>query len=76
MATRTGASSILQHTRAICRIVGIYGVQGLFAYTGSAQLRDAVNLLVVACQAYEALDNIPGQIDRQAPYGAEDEAGS
>lgn len=75
MAQRTGASSILRSARQICRIVGIYGLGGLLTYTTNQQLVDAVSALVVACQAYEALDNIPAQIDRNAPYGAEDVSG-
>lgn len=70
--TRTGASSILFATRVICRQVGKYGVAGITAATTPA-FGAAVSALVVACQAWEALDDYPGQIDETAPLGVGDE---
>lgn len=70
--TRTGASTILRSSRTICRMVGLYGTAGIAAATNPS-FAAAVNALVVACQAFEALDNYPGQIDQVAPQGPEDE---
>lgn len=71
--TRTGASTILASTRRICRMVGLYGTQGITAAT-TPEFGAAVAALVVACQAFEALDNYPGEIDQVAPQGPEDQA--
>lgn len=69
--TVNGASTILASTRKICRMVGLYGPQGIAAAT-NAQFAAAVVALVAACQAFEALDDEPGQIDRIDPQGVED----
>jgi hypothetical protein len=75
MAARTGASSILEASRKICRMVGLYGTSGFQALTEDEVFTAAVAALAAACQAFEALDDYPGQIDRTAPIGAGDEGG-
>lgn len=75
MARRDGHSVILLLARQLCRKVGRYGTAGVVAYTGSAALGAAVEAVRVACMAWEALDNYPGEIDEVAPDGAEDVAG-
>lgn len=69
--SRTGTSSIYYLAKKICRIVGVYGASDLSSRT-SAEFAAAVTALVVACHAFEALDNYPFQIDRVAPAGPED----
>lgn len=58
-------------TRKICKMVGMFGTQGIAAAT-TPQFVAAVAALVIACQAFEALDNYPGEIDNVAPAGVED----
>lgn len=67
-----GTSSILSGSRLICRMVGRFGVARFTANT-TPEFGAAVAALVVACQAFEALDNYAGQIDKVAPDGPEDE---
>jgi hypothetical protein len=67
----TGTSSILGASRVICRMVGRFGT-ARFALATTPQFAAAVVALVAACQAFEALDNEPGQIDGSAPDGPED----
>lgn len=73
MASRNGASSIIAATRTICRMVGLYGVGGLQQRTGHPVFVAAVQTLVMACQAWEALDDYPGEIDQTLPTGVGDE---
>lgn len=73
MATRTGASTIISASRTICRMVGIYGTGGLLQRTQAPAFQAAVLALVAACQAWEALDDYPGEIDQTLPTGAGDE---
>jgi hypothetical protein len=54
-------------------MVGKYGLGGLLVKTGSAEMVAAVNALVGACQAFDMLDDYPGQIDQTLPTGIEDE---
>lgn len=69
--SRNGSSTIIKASRLICRMVGTYGVFGLSEKTDPAFVA-AVNGLVVACNAFTALDDFPGQVDRSAPYTSED----
>lgn len=69
-----GASTILKSTRKICRMVGKYGVTGIQTAT-TPEFALAVSALVLACQAFEALDNEPGEIDPVDPAGPEDPTG-
>lgn len=70
--TVTGVSSILVGTRLICRMVGRFGTAALAEAT-TPELAVAVGALVVACHAFEALDNYPGEMENVAPDGPEDE---
>jgi len=69
--TVNGVSTILRSSRKICRMVGRFGAAPLGAATTPA-FQAAVVALVVACQAFDALDNYPGEIDLTAPDGPED----
>lgn len=71
MPTRTGSASIISLTRHICRLVGTFGAGDLAART-SPEFAAAVLALVAVCNAFEAADNFPGQIDRVPPAGPED----
>lgn len=70
---RDGTSTILQASRTICRMAGLFGLARFGARTSPAFMA-AVQALVIACQAFEALDDQPGEIDETAPLGVEDEA--
>lgn len=68
---RTGTPSVIALARKICRLVAVYGAFDLEAKTSPA-FKLAVDALVVACHAFEAADNYPGEIDFVAPEGPED----
>jgi len=70
--SRTGVPTIIKAARRICRMVGVWGAGNLESSTTPA-FAAAVAALVLACQAFEALDDFPAQIDRTAPFGPEDE---
>lgn len=69
--SRTGTSTIYYLARKICRMVALYGASDLGTRV-SAEFQTAVLALVAACQAFEALDNLPFQVDRISPAGPED----
>lgn len=69
--SRTGVPTIVALARKICRLVAIYGAGNLQSST-SPEFNLAIIGLVTACQALEALDDFPMQIDRSAPFGPED----
>jgi hypothetical protein len=69
--TKTGTPTIIKLARRICRLKGSWGASDLQAKTTPA-FKAAVDALVIACMAFEALDEQPAQIDRVAPYGPED----
>lgn len=69
--TIDGVSSIYQASRVICRLVGRFGTAALSQRTTPA-FAAAVTALVAACQAFDALDNYPLEVDDTAPLGAED----
>lgn len=71
MSSRTGSSTVIRLTRKICRVVGVYRAADLPLRT-TVQFAVAVNALIAACQAWEALDDQPGEIDAVAPLGSED----
>lgn len=72
MATkRDGTATILKGARLICRMLGLYGVTGFAART-TPQFAAAVVALELACTAFDALDNYPGEIDAVPPVGVED----
>ncbi len=70
--SRTGSPTIIALARKICRIVAIFGA-GDLATKATPEFRTAVLLLVAACQAFEALDDFPGQIDATAPIRADED---
>lgn len=67
--TRTGSSTIIRIVRKICSIVGRFGA-GDLATRATPEFATAVFALVAACQAFEALDDFPGQVDATAPIRA------
>jgi len=69
--TRTGTSTIYYLAKKICKMTALYGATDLASRT-SAEFAAAVAALVLACQAFEALDNYPFQVDRVSPAGPED----
>lgn len=69
--SRTGTSSIYYLAKKICSLVGKYGASDLASRT-SDEFAAAVAALVIACHAFEALDNYPFQVDRISPAGPED----
>jgi hypothetical protein len=69
--SRTGTSSIYYLAKKICRMVALYGASDLSTRV-SPEFATAVTALVAACHAFEALDNLPFQVDRIAPAGPED----
>lgn len=71
MAQKTGTSSIIKFVRKICKMKNIYGAVDLQART-SAEYAAAVDALILACAAFEALDDFPAEIDATTPYGVED----
>ena len=68
---RTGTPTIIKLSRKICSIATQYGAFDLEAKTSPA-FKLAVDALIVACHAFEALHNYPGEIDYVAPDGPED----
>ncbi len=62
----TGSSTIIRLSRKICSIVGRFGA-GDLSTRATPEMAAAVNALVLACAAFEALDDFPGQIDATAP---------
>lgn len=68
--TRTGTSTVIQAARVICRMQR-YGLYDLEAATSPA-FKAAVVALQLACTAWEALDDYPGEIDATVPIAGED----
>lgn len=68
---RTGSSTIISAARTICKMVGVYGAGDLATRTTPA-FKLAVDALVAACLAFEALDDHPGEVDATEPFTAED----
>ncbi len=64
--SRTGTPTILHLARKICSIVGRFGAGDLGTKV-TPEFAAAVAALVLACQAFEALDDFPGQIDATSP---------
>lgn len=59
---RNGSSTIIKMARIICRMVGLYGLAGITRRT-TPQFALAVEALNIACRAWEALDDQPGETD-------------
>lgn len=62
----TGTPTIIKLARKICALRAIYGA-GDLATKATPEFAAAVALLAVACAAFEALDDFPGQIDATSP---------
>lgn len=63
---RDGTSTIIALARKICKLRVIWGAATL-PTRATPEFAAAVDALVAACQAFEALDNAPGEIDNVAP---------
>ena len=63
---RDGTSTIIALTRKICKLKAVWGAASLASKT-TPEFATAVNALVAACTAFEALDDYPGEIDNTAP---------
>ncbi len=72
---RTGTPSIIRLTRKICKVRAIYGANDLEARTTPA-FKLAVDALALACAAFEALDDFPGERDNTAPFFSGDPDGA
>jgi len=64
--TKTGSPTVIKLARKICKIVAIYGA-GDLATKATPEMAEAVALLNIACMAFEALDDQPGEIDSTTP---------
>jgi tetrahydromethanopterin S-methyltransferase subunit C len=73
--TKTGVPSIIRLSRKICKLVAVYGAGNLTSTT-SAEFAAAVAALVLACQALEALDDQPFEIDSTLPIRVGEDIGS
>ena len=71
---RTGTPSIIRLVRKICKVRAIYGASDLEARTTPAYAA-AVAALAVACAAFEALDDYPGERDNTGPLFSGDNDG-
>lgn len=58
----TGTPTIIKLARKICQLRSIYGA-GDLATKATPEFAAAVAALALACAAFEALDDFPGQID-------------
>lgn len=72
--TKTGTPTIIKLTRKICRLVGTYGA-GDLGTKATPEFRTAVLALVAACQAFETLDDFPGEVDATDPIRAGEDVG-
>lgn len=72
--SKTGSPTIIALTRKICKMVAVYGA-GDLGTKATPEFRTAVLALVAACQAFEALDDFPGQIDATAPIRPGEDVG-
>lgn len=72
--SRTGTPLVIKLVRKICATVRKYGASDLAAAT-TPELAAAIGALMIACAAFEALDNFPGEIDGIPPDGPEDNSG-
>lgn len=69
---RTGSTTIIRLSRHICRLVRRFGA-GDLALMATPELATAVTALVVACTAFDLIDDFPGEIDRSFPQEDIDE---
>jgi hypothetical protein len=73
--SRTGVPTVIRLVRRVCHIVRTYGAAGLEAAT-TPEFKAAVDALMLACAAFEALDDYPAEIDATLPEGPEDQIGA
>ena len=71
--SKTGTPSIIRMARKVCQLYHKWGAADLEAKTSPA-FKAAVVALAIACAAFEAADNYPGEVDSVAPAGPEDPA--
>lgn len=69
--SRTGTPTIIKLVRKLCAIVRKYGASDLASATSDAYAA-AIATLMIACAAFEAADNSPGEVDNIPPAGPED----
>lgn len=67
--SKTGSPTVIRLARKICLVVGRYGA-GNLSTVATPEFAAAVGALITACQAFEALDDRPGQIDSTVPLRA------
>ncbi len=70
---RDGTYTVKFVVNKLCRAYMKSGKAKLVLKYGSP-FANAVEILVMACLALDALDDYPGEIDRTPPFGSEDEA--
>ena len=70
--SRTGTPTIVRLARRICKLVQVFGASDLAART-TPEFAAAVEGLVAACMAFQALDDYPMEIDTPPPLGPEDQ---
>lgn len=68
---RSGTPTIIMAARLIAKMVHVFGAWDLLSKT-TPEFQAAVQALVAAVAAFEALDDAPGEIDNTAPRGPED----
>ena len=59
---RTGTPTIIKLVRKVCRVYAVLGAGDLATKT-TPEYALAVAALALACHAFEALDDYPGEID-------------
>jgi hypothetical protein len=64
---RTGTPTIIRLARKICQLQALWGAADLAAKT-TPEFAAAVRALAAACAAFEALDDLPAQIDATPPF--------
>lgn len=69
--SRTGVPTIIALSRKICKVRTRLGGLGLEEAT-TPEFKLAIDGLVLACTAFELLDDFPAEIDDTAPRGPED----
>lgn len=69
--SRTGVPTIIALTRKICKVRTKLGALGLEEAT-TPEFKLAIDTLVLACTAFELLDDQPAEIDATGPAGPED----
>lgn len=60
--SKTGTPTIIKLARRICRTKAVWGAADL-ATVATPEFAAAVEVLMTACAAFDALDDFPGEID-------------